>query len=45
MKSPDEFYQETNGKIIDIDHEHGGQCWDLFALFTLEYCNKTFGCE
>ena len=44
MKTPHEFYLETDGRIIDVDHEYGGQCWDLFALFCLEYCNKTFGC-
>ena len=44
MKTPHEFYLETDGRIIDVDHQYGGQCWDLFALFTLEYCNKTFSC-
>ena len=44
MKSPHEFYLETNGKIIDMDGQHGGQCWDLFALFTQEYCNYIFPC-
>lgn len=44
MKTPHEFFLETDGKIIDVDHEYGGQCWDLFALFCQEYCNKTFSC-
>lgn len=44
MKTPHEFYLETNGKIIDIDGSHGGQCWDLFALFCQEYCNYIFSC-
>lgn len=44
MKSPHEFYLETNGKVIDIDGAYGGQCWDLFALFCQEYCNYIFGC-
>lgn len=44
MKTPHEFYLENNGKIIDIDGQYGGQCWDLFAKFTMELCNKTFSC-
>lgn len=44
MKSPHEFFLETDGKIIDVDYQYGGQCWDLFALFCQEYCNKTFSC-
>ena len=44
MKTPHEFYKEVDGKIIDIDGAYGGQCWDLFAKFCLEYCGKTFGC-
>ena len=44
MKTPHEFFEETNGKIIDIDKYYGGQCWDLFALFTIEYCGRTFSC-
>ena len=42
--NPHEFYLETNGKVIDVDGYYGGQCWDLFAYYTLKYCNKTFGC-
>ena len=45
MKSPHEFYLETNGKVIDVDGYYGGQCWDLFTLFCMEYCNKVFGCR
>ena len=44
MKTPHEFYLETDGKIIDIDGSYGGQCWDLFALFCQEYCNYIFNC-
>lgn len=44
MKTPTEFYLENDYKVIDIDGYYGGQCWDLFAKFCLEYCNKTFGC-
>ena len=44
MKTPHEFYKEVDGQIIDIDGAYGGQCWDLFAKFCLEYCGKTFGC-
>lgn len=44
MKTPHEFFEETNGKIIDVDGSYGGQCWDLFAKFCLEYCGKTFNC-
>src|SRR5574344_251683 len=44
MKTPHEFYLETNGKIIDVDESYGGQCWDLFAYFCQEYCGKTFSC-
>ena len=43
--NPHEFYLETNGKIIDVDKYHGGQCWDLFAYFTLKYCGTTFQCK
>lgn len=42
--NPHEFYLETNGKLIDVDKQHGGQCWDLFAYFTLKYCGRTFSC-
>jgi len=45
MKTPDEFYLETNGKIIDIDGSYGGQCWDLWALFCLEYVGRYFTCN
>lgn len=44
MKSPHEFYLETDGRIIDVDGYYGGQCWDLFAFFTLEWINRTFSC-
>lgn len=44
MKTPHEFYLETDGKVIDVDKSYGGQCWDLFALFCQEYCNYVFGC-
>ena len=44
MKTPHEFFLETNGRIIDVDGSYGGQCWDLFALFCQEYCNRTFSC-
>lgn len=43
--NPHEFYLETNGKLIDVDKQHGGQCWDLFAYFTLKYCGTTFQCK
>ena len=45
MKTPHLFFEETNGKIIDIDGSYGGQCWDLWALFCQEYCNKIYGCR
>ena len=45
MKSPDEFYLETNGRIIDVDGSYGGQCWDLWALFCLEYVGRYFTCN
>ena len=44
MKSPHEFYLETNGRVIDVDKSHSGQCWDLFAYFTLLWINMTFSC-
>jgi hypothetical protein len=44
MKTPHEFYLETDGKIIDIDGSYGGQCWDLFALFCQEYIGFYFSC-
>lgn len=45
MKTPHEFYLETNGRIIDVDGYYGGQCWDLFAYFCQKYCGKTFSCS
>lgn len=44
MKTPHEFFLETDGKIIDIDGSYGGQCWDLFALFCQEYIGFYFSC-
>ena len=43
--NPHEFYLETNGKWLDVDGSHGGQCWDLFAYFTKKYCGRTFQCK
>lgn len=31
--TPKDFYNQTNGRIWDIDGAYGGQCWDLFAKF------------
>ena len=45
MKTPHEFYLETNGRIIDVDGSYGGQCWDLWALFCLEYIGRYFTCN
>ena len=44
MKTPHLFFEETNGKIIDIDGSYGGQCWDLWALFCKEYIGRYYSC-
>lgn len=42
--TPHEFYQATNGKVINVDNAYGGQCWDLFAKFCQLVYGKTYGC-
>lgn len=39
MKTPHQFYSETNGKYIG-----NGQCWGLWDKFTMEYVNAHFLC-
>lgn len=43
MKTPHQFYLETNGRIIDVDKSYGGQCWDLWAYFCDEWIGKHWG--
>lgn len=38
-KTPENFYQEFNGKAIDADHAYGVQCVDGFRVF----CNWAIG--
>lgn len=42
---PIEFYLRNDFKVLDVDGYYGGQCWDLFAKFCLEYCGRTFNCH
>ena len=40
MKTPHQFYLETNGKYIG-----NGQCWGLWDKFTMDYVNAHFICQ
>ena len=44
MKTPHLFFEETNGRIIDVDGSYGGQCWDLWSLFCKEYIGRYYSC-
>ena len=35
--TPKIWYNSTIGKIYDVDHAYGAQCWDYFAYFC-KYC-------
>ena len=39
-----EFFEMTNGKVIDVDGAYGGQCWDLFAFYCQKVLGRAFSC-
>lgn len=47
-QNPEQFYEQTIGKSIDVDGYYSAQCWDYFAFYNIQngynvntYCSIT----